>query len=198
MVMSLKRVAVVMLVGVVLSMAGPIASQAAELPPGIQAQVEAAVQPDNEAQVGEAVRSLVRANPELATQIAAAAARIRPEFCCVIAGPAAAAAPGAGTAIAAALTNIRPDAAACVAAAVAQAVPASAGEIFLAVALVVPEAAVQIAASVANAVPEAGDTVATLLDESGLAGGAGPAPPVPAGFVSDTAENPATSSPTGL
>ncbi len=107
-------------------------------------------------------------------------------------------APAAGTAIAAALSNITPEAAACIAAAVAQAVPASAGEIFLAVANVAPEAAVDIAASVAVAVPDAADTVARLLAEAGLAGVSGPTPPFPAGIVNDTAEKPATASPTRL
>ncbi len=198
MVMSLKRVVAITIVAVALGMAGPIAPQAAQLPPGLQAQIEAAVQSDNEAQVSEAVESLVRANRELAARIAAAAARIRPDLAAVIAAAATRAAPGAGPAIAAAVTAAVPEAAAQIAAAVAQAVPASAGAVFLAVANIVPEAAIRIAASVANAVPNAADTVATLLDESGLAGGAGPAPPVPAGFVSDTAENPATASPTGL
>lgn len=190
-----KRTAGAVVLGVALSMAGPIAGQAQELPPGLQAQIEAAVQSDDEAQVSEAIRALVAANPGLAAQIAAAAARLRPDLAAVIAAAATRAAPGAGPAIAAAVTAIAPEAAAQIAAAVAQAVPALAGEIFLAVANVVPEAAVNIAASVANAVPDAADTVATLLDESGLAG---PAPSVPAGIVSDTAENPAIASPTGL
>ncbi len=190
-----KRTAGAVVLGVALSMAGPIAGQAQELPPGIQAQIEAAVQSDDEAQVSEAIRALVAANPGLAAQIAAAAARSRPRIACGIAGPAAAAAPAAATAVAAALATVVPEASACIAAAVARAVPALAGEIFLAVAAIVPEAAVNIAASVANAVPDAADTVATLLDESGLAG---PAPSVPAGIVSDTAENPAIASPTGL
>ncbi len=190
-----KRTAGAVVLGVALSMAGPIAGQAQELPPGIQAQIEAAVQSDDEAQVSEAIRALVAANPGLAAQIAAAAARIRPRIACVIAGPAAAAAPAAATAVAAALATVAPEASACIAAAVARAVPALAGEIFLAVAAIVPEAAVNIAAAVANVVPDAADTVATLLDESGLAG---PAPSVPAGIISDTAENPAIASPTGL
>ncbi len=199
MAMSLKRVFAVMVLGVALGIAGPTAGQAqAELPPGLQAQIEVAVQSDNEAQVSEAVETLVRANPELAVQIAAAAARIRPEFSCVIAAPAAAAAPAVAAPIAAAVTNVAPEAATCIAAAVAQAVPASAGAIFLAVANVVPEAAVDIAAAVANAVPEAADTVARLLAEAALAGDPGPLPPFPAGIVSDTAENPAIASPTGL
>ncbi len=191
-----KRTAGAVVLGVALSLAGPIAGQAQEeLAPGLQAQIAAAVQSDDEAQVSEAIRALVAANPGLAAQIAAAAARIRPRIACAIAGPTAAAAPGAAAAIAAALATVAPEAAACTAAAAARAVPALAGEIFLAVAAIVPEAAVNIAAAIANAVPDTADTVATLLDESGLAG---PAPSVPAGIVSDTAENPAIASPTGL
>ncbi len=101
---SWKRTVAAIALGVALSMAAPLTGQAGEeLTPGLQAQIAAAVQSDDEAQVSEAIRSLVAANPSLAAQIAGAAARIRPDLRAVIEAAAKAAAPEAAPAIAAAV-----------------------------------------------------------------------------------------------
>ena len=99
-----KRTAAAIVLGVALVMAGSPTGQAnEELTPGLQAQIAAAVQSDDEAQVSEAIRSLVAANPGLAAQIAGAAARIRPDLRAVIESAASAAAPEAAPEIAAAV-----------------------------------------------------------------------------------------------